>query len=73
MKEIEQVSFQNQTYAIILRSEYKNEGVKFFTPNDFSQQLGYMRHSKGHVILPHIHNLHTREVHYTKEVLYKVR
>ena len=35
MKEIEQVSFQNQTYAIILRSEYKDEGVKFLHPMIF--------------------------------------
>ena len=70
MKEIEYVNFEGQVLAVILRANYKNDGVKFFTPNDFSQQLGYMNHSKGHIILPHVHNSRTREVYYTKEVLF---
>ena len=70
MKEIEYVNFKDQTLAVILRANYRNDGVKFFTPNDFSQQLGYMKHSKGHVILPHVHNSLPREVQYTKEVLF---
>jgi mannose-6-phosphate isomerase-like protein (cupin superfamily) len=70
MKEIEYVNFKDQTLAVILRAHYRNDGVKFFTPNDFSQQLGYMKHSKGHVILPHVHNSLPREVQYTKEVLF---
>ena len=55
--------------AIIVRHDYDKPGISFFTPNDFSQQLAYMHHPAGHVILPHVHNEVRREVLYTKEVL----
>lgn len=70
MSLVEYINFKNQTYAIILRSSYSSDGIKFFTPNEFSQQLGYMRHPKDHIILPHVHNELPREVKYTKEVLF---
>lgn len=55
--------------ALILRAEYRAEGIKFFTPNEFSQQLGYMNRPSGYVIPPHVHNPVAREVQFTKEVL----
>jgi len=56
--------------ALILRADYRAEGIKFFTPDHFSQQLGYMNRPRGYVIPPHVHNPVAREVHYTKEVLF---
>ena len=55
--------------AIIIKASYQEEGIKFFTPNDYSQQLAYMKHQKGKIIDPHVHNRVQREVHYTQEVL----
>ncbi len=55
--------------AIIIRSTYSEPGITFCTPDDFSQQLAYMKHPKGKVIQPHVHNVVKREVLYTKEVL----
>ena len=46
------------------------KGIKFFPPNQFSQQLGYMKRDAGYVIEPHVHNPIVREVDYTKEVLF---
>jgi hypothetical protein len=66
---IEEVRFNNELIALIIRSNYSKEGISFFTPNDFSQQLAYMEHGKGKVIQPHVHNPVKREIHYTKEVL----
>jgi mannose-6-phosphate isomerase-like protein (cupin superfamily) len=40
------------------------------TPNDFSQQLAYMKHQAGKEIQPHVHNSISREVQYTQEVLF---
>lgn len=57
------------TLAIIVKHNYDKPGISFVTPDDFSQQLAYMHHPKGHVILPHVHNEVKREVLYTKEVL----
>ena len=45
-------------------------GVHFFTPGEFSQQLGFMKHSRGRIIQPHIHSPVQREVTYTQEVLF---
>ena len=56
--------------AIILRTEYRDEGIKFFTPDEFSQQLAYMNRPAGYMIKPHVHNPVERQVSYTKEVLF---
>jgi mannose-6-phosphate isomerase-like protein (cupin superfamily) len=55
--------------ALIVPQCFHEPGIHFFTPNDFSQQLAYMRHPAGKVIPPHVHNPVAREVHYTLEVL----
>jgi len=67
---IERVSFGGVDFAIIVRSDFNKPGIHFFTPGEFSQQLGYMRHPAGHVIEPHIHNEVHRSVHFTREVLF---
>lgn len=58
-----------ETLAIIIRSDFKKEGIEFFTPDDYSQQLAYMKHPKGKIIDPHVHNIVKRQVHLTQEVL----
>ena len=55
--------------AIVIRSNYSSEGIQFFSPSDFSQQLGYMRRPKGYVVDPHIHNQVPRTITHTQEVL----
>jgi mannose-6-phosphate isomerase-like protein (cupin superfamily) len=55
--------------AIIVRHDYSPEGIHFFTPEAFSQQLAYMHHPAGKVISPHVHNHLPREVYSTQEVL----
>lgn len=56
--------------AIIVRAQYRREGVEFFTPLSFSQQLGYMNRPKGYVVVPHKHLPQSREVLNTQEVLF---
>lgn len=67
---IENIMHNDQLLSVIIRAEYKNEGIAFFTPQNFSQQLGYMNRPRGYVIPPHVHNLVPREVSLTQEVLY---
>ena len=67
---IENIIYQNITLGIIIRSGYKQEGISFFTTNEFSQQLGYMNRPAGYIISPHRHNLVSREVLQTQEVLF---
>lgn len=58
-----------QMLSIIIRSSYEKSGIEFFTPDDYSQQLGYMKRPKGYEIPPHRHNLVERQVVLTQEVL----
>jgi mannose-6-phosphate isomerase-like protein (cupin superfamily) len=67
---IERIESEGVVLAMILRSGASAPGIQFFTPGDYSQQLGYMRHPAGHVIAPHVHNPVPRTVHYTNEVLF---
>jgi mannose-6-phosphate isomerase-like protein (cupin superfamily) len=67
---IQQIKHNNKLLAIIIPKKYKDEGIQFFTPPDFSQQLAYMNRPKGHQISSHFHNKVKREVFYTQEVLF---
>ena len=66
---IETVEHGGKTLAIIVRAEFREPGVHFFTPASFSQQLAVMRHPTGTAIAPHRHNPVHREVERTQEVL----
>ena len=67
---LELIEFESRLLALIVRKEYSiDEGIKFFTPSDFSQQLGYMKRAKGYSIEPHVHRPVERSVEFTKEVL----
>jgi mannose-6-phosphate isomerase-like protein (cupin superfamily) len=56
--------------ALIIRASFDEPGLHFLTPPSFSQQVAVMRHSAGKKIDPHVHNLVTRQVLYTQEVLW---
>ena len=67
---IENITHNKVVLSVIIRAAYQKEGISFFTPDNFSQQLGYMNRPQGYVIPPHVHNLVPREVSLTQEVLY---
>ena len=66
---VEKIKNNGILLSIIIRKNYSSEGIEFFTPDNFSQQLGYMNRKKNYVIPPHIHEPVQRDVHYTQEVL----
>jgi mannose-6-phosphate isomerase-like protein (cupin superfamily) len=66
---VEHITHLGELLALIVRADFEGEGVHFFTPNEFSQQLAYMRHPKGKLIDPHVHNIVQRNITYTQEVL----
>lgn len=66
---MELIKYNDTVLAIIVRNDYNGEGIHFFTPPEYSQQLAYMHHPEGHEIMPHVHNAVSREVKYTNEVL----
>jgi hypothetical protein len=66
---IERIINQGKELALIIRHTFRKDGIEFFTPSNYSQQIGYMNRPNGYVIPPHVHNPVIREVQYTKEVL----
>ena len=66
---MEQIEYNNELIALIIRNSYDSTGINFFTPDSFSQQLAFINHPKETSIKPHIHKLVKREVFYTQEVL----
>ncbi|MCJ7564321.1 MAG: hypothetical protein MUP52_07005 [Candidatus Aminicenantes bacterium] len=69
MKGLIRIAKGKDIYAIVLRREYANSGPNFFTPGEFSQQLGMLIHPKGKIVKRHRHKLVKREIFRTQEVL----
>ncbi len=70
---LERIEHDGQLLALILRRHFRAEGTHFVTPDDFTQQLGYMRHPTGHTIAPHLHAVAARSVVDAQEVLVILR
>ena len=66
---VEKITFKNNLLALIVNRNFNQEGANFLTSHELSLQLAYMRHPKGKIIVPHIHNPISREVLYAQEVL----
>lgn len=67
---IEKIEVNGKILAIIISASFSKPGIEFFTPNSFSQQLGYMNREAGYKIEPHYHKHLERKVELTQEVLY---
>jgi hypothetical protein len=66
----ENIIINGQLCAIILYARYDEPGIRFFTPNEFSQQLASMSYQPGKIIPAHTHNSVHREVTMTQETLF---
>lgn len=66
---LERITIDDLEYAIIMRSNYKSDGIEFFTSGHHTLQFGYMNRPTGYSIMPHIHKSHTRVIDFTCEVL----
>ena len=58
---IDRILHQGMELALIVRRSFQKDGIEFFTPGNYSQQIGYMKRGPGYLIAPHIHNPVTRE------------
>ena len=67
---IEKINYKKKKLALIVRNKYRNKkGITFFTPENFTQQFGYIKHKKKHIIKPHVHKKRLTRVYYTTEVI----
>lgn len=55
--------------AILIRRNARVEGIKFFSPSDYPQQLGLMTRPRGYIVPAHKHNQVARTISETQEVL----
>ena len=45
---VEKIKYKNKLLAIIISGDYrKKKGITFFTPNNATQQIGYMKHKRA--------------------------
>lgn len=68
-KDIEKITNNGEVLGLIVKSEYKSDGISFLTPDEYSLQLAYMSRPKEYQIQPHVHNKVGRDVSLTQEVL----
>ena len=67
---IEKIKYKKKLYALIVRGKYRNKkGISFFTPKEATQQFGYLKHKKGHIIQPHQHRKRLTKIMATTEVI----
>ena len=67
---IEKIFHKKKLLALIVRGKYRNKkGITFFTPKESTQQFGYMKHKKSHIIKPHLHKKRETKILYTTEVI----
>ena len=67
---IEKILHKKKLLALIVRGQYrKKKGITFFTPNNSTQQFGYMKHDKKYTIKPHVHKKRLTKIYYTTEVI----
>jgi len=69
MESIEQINWNNQLLAIIIRAETNPEKTTFVTPEDFNFQLGFVVYPSGGEVTPHTHLPLERHIVGTSEVL----
>jgi hypothetical protein len=67
---IEQITDNGSIIATIIKAGFTKKGEQFFTPSEFSQQLGYMNRPKGYRVEAHTHKQVQQDVVLTHEVLY---
>jgi len=58
---IHSIEHNSRQLAIIIRRNFKKDGVEFFTPGSYSQQVGYMNRPEGYVVPPHFTLFRHRE------------
>ena len=47
---IERITHNDELLAVIIRHNFSELGIHFLTPDDFSQQLAYMKHPAGKML-----------------------
>ena len=67
----EEITSDGEIIALIVRADFsiREEGARFFTSPDASQQVGYLQRKAKAIIRPHVHHQEKREITQTHETL----
>ena len=68
---INKIIHKKVTFAIVVRkkNQFKKKGVTFVTKKHEYLQLGFLKHKKNHIIMPHQHKKKIRKIPISTEVL----
>lgn len=66
---IQYIKDKKKILALIINQKKIKKKVEFFTPKNFTQQVGCISHLKNTYIKPHTHNKFLRKIYLTAEVL----
>ena len=67
---IKLIKYKKKILGLIISHKQSKNKVNFYTPNSFTQQVGFISHNKGTYIKPHTHTKFLRKIYKTSEVLY---
>ena len=68
---INRIIHKKITFAIVVRkkNQFRKKGVIFVTKKHEYLQLGFLKHKKNHIIIPHQHKKKIRKIPISTEVL----
>ena len=68
---IKKIIHKKKLFALIIDKSFRKlKGVNFLTNPKDTQQIGYMKHKKKHVIQPHLHKKRLTKILFTTEKVY---
>ena len=71
---IKKITHKNKVLAIIINKKFRaGKGINFFTDPKETQQIGFMKHKKNHIIQPHLHNKRLTKILFTTEVIFLLK
>ena len=57
---IEEIKYNNETYAYVMKADTHPESTKFYTPKECELQMGIVTHDRGYIEPAHIHKKHKK-------------
>lgn len=70
MPKFEKIIYGKEVIALIIRKDFKPQGIQFFSTEDYPLQMGAMMRPKGYQIAAHTHNPLQRTIVCTQEALF---
>ena len=67
---IQKIFHKKKLFALIIDKNFRKlKGVNFLTSPEDTQQIGFMKHKKNHIVLPHLHKKRLTKINFTTEVI----